>query len=165
MSEALSHYANSRFHYVEPPFPLPGKCAVCGNVKRPVIDFGASIELYGAVLLCITCVAEAYEVLIRESIVEVPQTINVSEIEVATQRMKNEFRDNLDRIHSMLDVYSSVLSDSDEQVARAKYQNDSPDADRAVKTAERSDQSTGHLARNKGPSGVSDGNVNGSVFG
>lgn len=50
---------NGRFHYLERPNVLPGHCAVCGSVERPVIDFGMSLDGYGAVLLCVECLQTA----------------------------------------------------------------------------------------------------------
>lgn len=49
---------NSRFKLLDRPFVNPGKCAVCGAVDRPVIDFGLNIDFYGAVLLCVSCIRE-----------------------------------------------------------------------------------------------------------
>lgn len=49
----------SRFTLLPTPVVSPGKCAVCGAVDMPVVDFGATIEFYGAVLLCSSCLCEA----------------------------------------------------------------------------------------------------------
>lgn len=50
----------SRFQIMPSPIVSPGKCAVCGAVDQPVIDFGLNIDFYGAVLICVTsCVPEA----------------------------------------------------------------------------------------------------------
>lgn len=53
---------NGRFQYSEKPLASPGKCAVCGAVDRPVIDFGMDLDYYGAVLMCVGCVRSAAEV-------------------------------------------------------------------------------------------------------
>jgi hypothetical protein len=50
---------NGRFQYLDRPNVLPGHCAVCGSVERPVIDFGMSLDGYGAVLLCVECLQTA----------------------------------------------------------------------------------------------------------
>ena len=50
---------NSRFRILDEPNIMPGKCAVCGGVRGPVVDFGLNIQYYGAVMLCVTCVQEA----------------------------------------------------------------------------------------------------------
>ena len=49
----------SRFQVTERPLVTPGKCAVCGAVDRPVVDFNMTLQFYGAVLLCTTCLTEA----------------------------------------------------------------------------------------------------------
>jgi hypothetical protein len=54
-----THDVNSRFRIMERPEIMPGKCAVCGGVSRPVVDFGLNIQFYGAVMLCVDCVSEA----------------------------------------------------------------------------------------------------------
>ena len=62
MSEQdLSHVLppTSRFQLYPSPLVTPGKCAVCGAVDRPVVDFGMTLQFYGAVLLCVTCLTEA----------------------------------------------------------------------------------------------------------
>lgn len=49
----------SRFRILDTPFIQPGKCAVCGAVDRPVVDFNTTIPMYGAVMLCFSCTQEA----------------------------------------------------------------------------------------------------------
>lgn len=49
----------SRFQLLSSPIATPGKCACCGTATRPVIDFGMTLEFYGAVYLCETCLTEA----------------------------------------------------------------------------------------------------------
>ena len=53
------HNPTSRFKLTNLPLVTPGKCACCGAVDRPVVDFDMTVQFYGAVLLCITCLAEA----------------------------------------------------------------------------------------------------------
>ena len=53
---------NGRFKYSERPMASPGKCAVCGAVDKPVIDFGMDLDFYGAVLMCTECIRTAAEV-------------------------------------------------------------------------------------------------------
>jgi len=49
----------SRFQLLPSPVTHPGKCAVCGAVNRPVVDFGANVDFYGALYFCESCLAEA----------------------------------------------------------------------------------------------------------
>lgn len=165
MSEASSRAAMSRFRYVEPPFPLPGKCAVCGNVKRPVVDFGASVEPYGAVLLCISCVAEAHEVLVREGLVEMPQTVTPEEIKAAGDRLNYEFGTYLTAFSSLLDDYFNLLSSSNEQVARGQSQDTIGPPKESDGAARKVDESVGDDARNEGSTSVPSNHGSGSVFG
>lgn len=50
---------NGRFTVSEKPLVAPGKCACCGAVDRPVVDFKFDVEFYGTVLLCGDCIREA----------------------------------------------------------------------------------------------------------
>lgn len=54
---------NSRFQVYPSPVASPGKCGVCGAVDRPVVDFNMTIQFYGAVYICITCMTEAAQVI------------------------------------------------------------------------------------------------------
>lgn len=49
----------SRFQLLPTPIAIPGKCATCGSVDRPVIDFGINIDFYGVFYLCVGCLTEA----------------------------------------------------------------------------------------------------------
>ena len=49
----------SRFQLLQRPMVIPGHCAVCGTPNRPVVDFGMTLEFYGAVYLCEVCLTEA----------------------------------------------------------------------------------------------------------
>lgn len=52
--------ASDRFHIIpENRLPSPAKCWCCGATKRPCVDWGSDVQYMGAVLLCITCLAEA----------------------------------------------------------------------------------------------------------
>ena len=54
-----SAVANARFQLVPRPLVAPGKCAVCGTTERAVVDFGAYVDWFGAIYLCVSCLAEA----------------------------------------------------------------------------------------------------------
>ena len=165
MSEALTpEEANRRFHYVEPPFPLPGKCAVCGNVRRPVIDFGANVDPYGAVLLCIACVAEAYEILAREGLVEVPQTPTLKELRDSADRLNDEFGTYTTALASLLDDYLVLLSRSNEQVARRESQDTIGPPKVSGRAAAKSDEPASDSAGNEGSASVPSNHGSGTVF-
>lgn len=54
---------NGRFKLLDRPMALPAKCAVCGAVDRPVIDFGLDVEWYGVVYFCTECFTAAAQIL------------------------------------------------------------------------------------------------------
>lgn len=54
---------NGRFKFLERPAALPGKCACCGAVDKPVLDFGMDLDFYGAVYLCVECLGEAFTIM------------------------------------------------------------------------------------------------------
>ncbi len=53
---------NGRFKFLERPAVAPGKCAICGSVERPVLDFGLDLDFYGCVYFCVHCLREAASV-------------------------------------------------------------------------------------------------------
>src|SRR6476469_10518841 len=61
-TELTESQINGRFRVLDRPAALPGKCAVCGNVERPVLDFGLDLDFYGAVVICLECVTSAAEI-------------------------------------------------------------------------------------------------------
>lgn len=48
-----------RFQLLDKPIAAPGKCAVCGSVSKPVIDFNFNLDWYGAVYFCVECMQSA----------------------------------------------------------------------------------------------------------
>lgn len=52
-----------RFQLLDKPIAAPGKCAVCGSVSKPVIDFNFNLDWYGAVYFCVECMASAARVI------------------------------------------------------------------------------------------------------
>lgn len=63
LSPPPAHTPYSRFQLLPSPLVAPGKCACCGTVTRPVVDFAMTIEFYGAVYFCETCITEAASVI------------------------------------------------------------------------------------------------------
>lgn len=55
---------NGRFSVHAKPNTAPGKCACCGSVSKPVVDFGFTVDYYGAVLMCGDCILEAHTLLV-----------------------------------------------------------------------------------------------------
>lgn len=42
--------------------PTPGTCCKCGSNLRPAIDFGITVEYFGAVLICVECIMDIVNV-------------------------------------------------------------------------------------------------------
>lgn len=55
---------NGRFKVTERPETAPGKCTVCGAVNKPVVDYDATVDFYGAILICGECIREAFIVMV-----------------------------------------------------------------------------------------------------
>lgn len=89
---------SDRFHVIPANrLPSPAKCWCCGSSTRPCIDWGSDIQFMGAVLLCITCVAEA------ATLLEAPVDFEKAELQkrVATyERIFGEFRTAVDNATS-----------------------------------------------------------------
>lgn len=58
MTQQLADVVRSRFSLSARPFAAPGKCAVCGAVDRPVVDFGLDLDEYGVVYFCVSCLTQ-----------------------------------------------------------------------------------------------------------
>lgn len=158
-AELSSHEANSRFKYLEPPFPLPGKCAVCGNVKRPVVDFGANIDPYGAVLICTACVAEAHALLVRHDVVRVPQAPSAEELRAVHEQIKEEFDVRMGSFSDLLDRYDGLLRSSADAVAQASVGDSDETTGVADEGSKLPDEPSDNSAGNKGPARVSSSSV------
>lgn len=76
----------SRFQLLPSPVAIPGKCAVCGTSTRPVVDFGMTLEFYGAVYLCETCLTEAARAI---------GMVSISEYNEAKEGSSQSFSENL----------------------------------------------------------------------
>lgn len=95
--------------------PLPAKCWCCGSSSRPCVDWGADIAFQGAVLLCITCLAEAATLL--ETPVDHEKDLLKKQVNTY-ERVIGEFRAALD----------SALTDANAAVQFARMGNVSGDA-------------------------------------
>lgn len=69
---SVESLVNSRFQVTQRPVVSPGKCASCGSVERPVVDFGLDIDFYGTVYLCVDCISEAFNAMVNDG--AVPET-------------------------------------------------------------------------------------------
>lgn len=103
---------NSRFQFLPRPAAAPGKCSCCGSVERPVVDFGLDIEIYGAVVLCVLCVGEAYNTL-REHDGQYQETQAASLLNGLDTDAINEYtRTALDTVGRLATVLSTLNLDA-----------------------------------------------------
>jgi hypothetical protein len=63
VSELTLSQINGRFQLLDRPAALPGKCAVCGAVNKPVVDFGFDLDFYGVVMFCVECLRSAAQII------------------------------------------------------------------------------------------------------
>lgn len=61
----LDQQGSNRFQRIATPNASPGHCAVCGfaGLDRSYVDFGFSLDFYGAVIFCELCVVTMAETL------------------------------------------------------------------------------------------------------
>lgn len=134
---------NGRFKSFERPNVAPGKCAVCGAVNKPVVDFGMTLDYYGAVQLCGDCISEAYLLLaatfpasVRQSQV-VPLLSNTHLVDAgAINEYVSRSLDNISRLGIIL---SGIDIPTTEDAARVSA-DDSGDNAGAVESDEASDE-------------------------
>ncbi len=95
---------SSRFRLLDKPFLNPGKCAVCGNVETPIIDFGLDIKFYGAVMICTNCLKEA-----ARGVGMVPET-ELTDNKKATDQIVGEYLDSHNLRVITYEQYRTVVS-------------------------------------------------------
>lgn len=143
---------NGRFKYSEKPMALPGKCAVCGSVERPVIDFGADVDGYGAVLICADCIRTAAQLV---SLVEGDvQTQVVPPLNFLDVEAVNEY---LARTNAANAALNSILADyvAARQVDGEATANDTRIYEESAESTESVDESDITVPVSEGPLSVS----------
>lgn len=146
---------NGRFRFIERPFPLPGKCAVCGNVQTPVVDFGATVDGYGAILICQTCVTQAFGLLVKVGVVEVPQPVPVEAYVEASAAIKDDVNVAVASIRGLLDAFVDLNNAVSGEVAQGEPEPSSGAGGKDSSGSKGSDKSPSSPARDKGPSRLS----------
>lgn len=109
---------NGRFKVTERPTVFPGKCAVCGTVERAVVDFGMTLDYYGAVLLCVECVTSAYttvQLVVGDEGSSTPAVPHFLD-EVAINEYVRSASDSINRLSILLDLNGIPLSKGNEEV-------------------------------------------------
>lgn len=109
---------NGRFKVTERPTVFPGKCAVCGTVERAVVDFGMTLDYYGAVLLCVECVTSAYttvQLVVGDEGSSTPAVPHFLD-EVAINEYVRSASDSINRLSILLDLNGVPSSKGDEEI-------------------------------------------------
>lgn len=114
--------ASGRFQIQERPVSAPGNCSVCGSVERPVLDFGTTIDYYGAVLLCTHCIESAYTLMVMVGVIEDSANSRavplLSDQNLLNAGSINEYvlraTDSIDRLRSILDYVTVPVPDAEE---------------------------------------------------
>lgn len=145
---------NGRFRFIERPFPLPGKCAVCGNVQTPVVDFGATVDGYGAVLICQLCVQQAFSLLVKVGVVEVPQPVPVEDYLAVSETIHDGIKSALGDIRILLDAYNDLSNRVSDEVSHGEPEDSSGTVGEEPTGSEGTAEQTSDTARNKRSSSV-----------
>lgn len=109
---------NGRFKVTDRPTVFPGKCAVCGTVERPVVDFGMTLDYYGAVLLCVECLTSAYntvQLVMGDESAPAPAVPHFLD-EVAINEYVRFASDSINRLSILLDLNGVPASKGNEEV-------------------------------------------------
>lgn len=106
----------SRFTLLPTPVVAPGKCVVCGAVDRPVVDFNATVEFYGAILLCNICLCEA-----ASGVGMVAESLLIEAQEELAQSFESELekRNMVAVSHDFVHVLSGVLTSISDSILPA----------------------------------------------
>lgn len=118
---------NGRFKYLDKPNVLPGNCAVCGSVERPVIDFDASVDGYGAILICGECInAAASLVSLVEGANQVVPLPNLVNLEALNEYVESALAAT-NRLHVILDFLNLpgiIPKDDSDEAIRGERENE-----------------------------------------
>lgn len=108
---------NGRFQLLQRPAALPGNCAICGAVDKPVVDFGLTVEFFGAVYICVEDMKAAARILnlIPKELLDQAELVrspDQSKIEEATDefigRVSSSIHEYTDRLLSVCSVPAAV---------------------------------------------------------
>jgi hypothetical protein len=96
--------------------PNPGTCCVCGSNQRGCVDFGITVEYFGAVLICEECILDISNVeqlgLITRS--EVAQMMEQNELLLAREeRVQRERYQLRDAVVAVVDSFNRAVDDSE----------------------------------------------------
>lgn len=98
---------NSRVKILDVPVMAPGVCALCGSATKPVVDFGKSLDWYGAVYFCVEdCLRE-----ISEAMGYIP-VAKFEELHDEYRKSQIAYAQLLKKYESVSNALSDVLSNN-----------------------------------------------------
>jgi hypothetical protein len=141
----------SRFHWLEKPAALPAKCVVCGAVDHPVVDFNFSMEYYGVVYFCESCLGEAARVIgfvapqdLTTDNLGIEQSVNKYLTENDLVAVPRDFINMAtDSVHSLSNVFATIVYDLPMANAHKESGTNEYDPEHDVTGAAESDGSVG----------------------
>jgi hypothetical protein len=171
VSELTLSQINGRFKLLDRPAALPGKCAVCGAVDKPVVDIGLDLEFYGVVYFCVECMTAAAQVLgmVDGALLTRAELVqrNHEDQLLAAKDITDEY---LDRFAGLSDEFASRLrgirNTTDavhEELPDSSAEGESGRSDNADREDGRSAPEDDFSLRNKRSSGLSSRSDNGSI--
>ncbi len=120
-----------RIQLLDRPFASPGKCAVCGSVTRPVIDFNFNLDWYGAVYFCVECMADAGRViglvpieemsaLVQENLSTVISYCSANNLVVIPKEQYDAARSIVSALTSSFNDFSSIFPVPMERISESE---------------------------------------------
>lgn len=101
MTQQLTDVVRSRFKLLDRPYAHPGKCAVCGAVNRPVVDFDLELDEYGAVYFCVTCLTQ----------------VAIDNLDLVQGEVLRSTRSTVEELNNKLNISAKVTDDYIENIS------------------------------------------------
>lgn len=156
---------NSRFKLMDRPSAIPGKCAVCGAVDRPVVDTGWNAEYYGVVYFCVLCLAEVAGIIgmVDGKLIQEAEADSARQFEA--ELVKRDVRVITNEQYLLCLTAIGRLHASFSDIVRVPSNEDEPEATvtelATAKTNSRTSKQKSKPVIDEGPISVPDGNVDG----
>lgn len=174
MPELTLSQLNGRFRLLDRPVAAPGKCAVCGVVNKPVIDFNFDLDYYGVVYFCVDCLKAAAQILglvdgallARAELVQRAHNQQLTKAEEITSEYVSRFADLHDEFAGRLRYLSTRTAEELSEVNNKSDEGKSDDSPTAVESVKRLAEQEYDSARDERPTGLPSSSDNGraSIF-
>lgn len=157
MTELTLSDINGRFQVLQRPKALPGNCCVCGAVNKPVVDFGLSLDWYGAVYICVEDLQAAARIvgmvdrqtLIQAELVQRPIIPEKEITDGFLADLTNLFNDYIGGLSNLRNLSASVNSEVPDGNSEGTHEDSGSDIKASDSTP-----------RDEGPPGLSSSNGN-----